>query len=292
MSQGAHAGRLLLTEYRDDLKRAVYELANALEPFDDNGVEVLLCDVAAPRSAATDTRAERMRFVTNACVYATFLRGIQLGVIDKRELERLLGRELSAYKKQLLSLFGQQGHIRHALDSRSEPPASSVALDFVNVHLGFWDFSEEAERALFAATTDIVIAEPRFRIPGTSHFLVSVDNPLRKMIHRIAAPTYQGRSCWPTFNVEFADRMLEYDEASGTETYRACAREILRDIRAATENHGGYQELLSENGLKYRTWAYRGAVAHSWFPRFLSVWKRAFGTPLLDRNQLAATVSS
>lgn len=86
--------------------------------------------------------------------------------------------------------------------------------------------------------------------------------------------------------------MLEYDEASGTETYRACAREILRDIRAATENHGGYQELLSENGLKYRTWAYRGAVAHSWFPRFLSVWKRAFGTPLLDRNQLAATVSS
>lgn len=292
MSQGAHAGRLLLTEYRDDLKRAVYELANALEPFDDNGVEVLLCDVAAPRSAATDTRAERMRFVTNACVYATFLRGIQLGVIDKRELERLLGRELSAYKKQLLSLFGQQGHIRHALDSRSEPPASSIALDFVNVHRGFWNFSEEAERALFAATTDIVIAEPRFRIPGTSHFLVSVDNPLRKMIHRIAAPTYQGRSCWPTFNVEFADRMLEYDEASGTETYRACAREILRDIRAATENHGGYQELLSENGLKYRTWAYRGAVAHSWFPRFLSVWKRAFGTPLLDRNQLAATVSS
>jgi hypothetical protein len=41
---------------------------------------------------------------------------------------------------------------------------------------------------------------------------------------------------------------------------------ILRDIRTATETHGGYQELLSEKGLKYRTWAYQGAVAHSWFP--------------------------
>jgi hypothetical protein len=292
MSQGAHAGRLLLAEYGDDLKRAVYQLATALEPFDDNGVEVLLCDVAAPRSAATDTRAERMRFVTNACVYVTFLRSIQLVIIDRTELERLLGRELSLYKKQLLSLFGEHGYIRHALDSPAESLASSVALDFVNVHRGFWDFSNKSERALFAATTDLVIAEPRFRIPGTFHFLVSVDNPRRKMIHKIAAPAYQGRSCWPTFNVEFADRMLDYDEASGTDTYRSCAREILRDIRAATETHGGYQELLSESGLKYRTWAYRGAVAHSWFPRFLSVWKRAFGTPLLGRDQRTSVVSS
>jgi hypothetical protein len=242
----------------------------------------LLCDVNAPRSAATDTRAERRRFVTNACVYATFLRGIRLGVIDRIELEGLLGRTLSQYKKELLGLFGKHGYIRHALDARGGTAASSIALDFVNVHRGFWDLSEESERALFAATTDLIIAEPRFRIPNTSHFLVSVDNPLNKMIHKIAAPAYQGRSSWPTFNVEFADRMLEYDELSGTDTYRSYAQEILRDIRAATETHGGYQELLSEDGLKYRTWAYRGAVAHSWFPRFLSVWRRAFGAPLLD----------
>jgi hypothetical protein len=79
--------------------------------------------------------------------------------------------------------------------------------------------------------------------------------------------------------------MLEYDEVSGIDTYRAHAQGILRDIRAATETHGGYQELLAEDGLKYRTWAYRGAVAHSWFPRFLSVWKRAFGTSLMDWNR-------
>ena len=284
MSQGGHAGRLLLAEYRDDLKRAISELAGALQPFDDDGLTALLCDVTAPRSAATDTRAERRRFVTNACVYATFVRGIRLGVIDRTELEGLLGRELSQYKKELLRLFGRQGYIRHALDSSSEPPASAVALDFVNVHQGFWDLSDAGERALFAATTDLILGEPRFRIPDTSHFLVSADNPLNKMIHKIAAPAYQGRSSWPTFNVEFADRMLDYDECSGTDTYRSCARDILRDIRTATETHGGYQELLSEKGLKYRTWAYQSAVAHSWFPRFLSVWRRAFGTSLLSRS--------
>jgi hypothetical protein len=153
----------------------------------------------------------------------------------------------------------------------------------VNVHQGFWDFSDEGERALFAATADLVIAEPRFRVPDTFHFLVSADNPQNKLIHRIAAPAYQGRSSWPTFNVEFADRMLDFDESSGTEKYRACARDILSDIRTATETHGGYQELLSEKGLRYRTWAYQGAVAHSWFPRFLTVWKRAFGTSLLSQ---------
>jgi hypothetical protein len=282
MAQGAHAGRLLLAEYCDDLKTAILQLAEALQPFDENGCTALLCDVDAPWSAATDTRAERRRFVTNACVYATFVRGIALGVIDRIELEAVLGRELPQYKRELLSLFGKPGYIRHSLHTASAPPASSIALDFVNVHRGFWNLSDAAERALFAATTDLILAEPRFRIPGTSHFLVSADNPLNKMIHRIAAPAYQGRSCWPTFNVEFADRMLEYDEHSGTDKYRSCAQAILADIRTATERHGGYQELLSERGRKYRTWAYQGAVAHSWFPRFLSVWRRAFGTSLLN----------
>jgi hypothetical protein len=282
MSQGAHAGRLLIAAYREDLKKALFELAGSLEPFDDSGPTALLCDLSAPRSAATDTRAERRRFVTNACVYATFVRAIRLGVIDQTELERLLGRELSQYKQELLRMFGRDGYIRHALDSRTEPPVSAVALDFVNVHQGFWDLNEASERALFAATTDLILGEPRFRIPDTSHFLVSADNPLNKMIHKIAAPAYQGRSSWPTFNVEFADRMLDYDVCSGADTYRSCAQAILRDIRAATETHGGYQELLSEKGLKYRTWAYQSAVAHSWFPRFLTVWKRAFGTSLLN----------
>jgi hypothetical protein len=282
LSQGAHAGRLLLSEYSADLKKAIVELARSLEPFDDEGTSYLLCDAAAPRSAATDTRAERRRFVTNACVYATFIRAIALEVISTGELEQLLGRELSHYKAQLLRLFGKRGYISHSLDCDEELPAFSVALDFVNILRGFWDLREQSERALFAATTDVILAEPRFRVPDSFHFLVSVNNPRRKMIHRIASPSYQGRSSWPTFNVEFADRMLDYDEFSATDTYRSYARNILSDIRTATELHGGYQELLDERGLKYITWAYRGAVAHSWFPRFLTVWKRAFGTALLD----------
>lgn len=284
MSQCAHAGRLLLAEYGGDLKRAILRLASELEPFDDGGARYLLCDVRVPRSAATDTRAERRRFVTNACVYTTFVWGVQLGIVDETELKRLLGRDLGQYKRDLLRLFGKEGYVRHSLDGAAAAPAFSVALDFVSVHRGFWDMSEASERALFAATTDLVIAEPRFRIPSTFHFLVSAENPRTKMIHKIAAPAYQGRSSWPTFNVEFADRMLDYDEFSGGDTYRACAQRILKDIRTATEVHGGYQELISERGLKYRTWAYRGAVAHSWFPRFLSVWRRAYGAPLLHWN--------
>lgn len=284
MSQSAHAGRLLLAEYGVDLKRAILQLASELESFEDDGARYLLCDVNAPRSAATDTRAERRRFVTNACVYTTFLWGVQLGVVDERDLTQLLGRDLAQYKQELLRLFGKNGYIRHALDGPAGSPVSEVALDFVSVHRGFWDLSEASERALFAATADLVIAEPRFRIPGTFHFLVSADNPRNKVIHKIAAPAYQGRSSWPTFNVEFADRMLDYDEFMGREIYRSFAQGILKDIRTATEVHGGYQELISEQGLKYRTWAYKGAVAHSWFPRFLSVWRRAYGTPLLRWN--------
>jgi hypothetical protein len=284
MSQCAHAGRLLLFEFGGDLKRAILKLASELESFDADGSRYLLCDASGPRSAATDTRAERRRFVTNACVYTTFVWGVQLGIVDENELKRLLGRDLTQYKRDLLRLFGKDGYIRHSLDGRASSPASSVALDFVGVHRGFWDMSEASERALFAATTDLIIAEPRFRIPSTFHFLVSAENPRTKIIHKIAAPAYQGRSSWPTFNVEFADRMLDFGEASGSEIYRTCAQGILKDIRTATEVHGGYQELISEQGLKYRTWAYKGAVAHSWFPRFLSVWRRAYGTPLLQWN--------
>jgi hypothetical protein len=188
----------------------------------------------------------------------------------------------------MLELFGRDGYIKHSLDCTAESPASSIALDFVNVRRGFWNLKDENERALFAATTDLILAEPRFRIPDTFHFFVSTDNPRKKFIHRIATPSYQGRSAWPTFNVEFADRMLEHDEASGSDKYRRYAQEILRHIHEATETHGGYQELLSEDGLQYRTWAYRGAVAHSWFPRFLTVWSRAFGAPLINWMQQPA----
>ena len=285
MRNAADKGRALLAEYRADLKKSVLDFATSLEPYEHSGTRTLLCDIRASRSAATDTRAERLRFVTNASVYATFQQSIRLGIVDANDIETTLGRSLAQYKGELLQLFGRDGYIKHSLDCTAELPAFSIALDFVNVQHGFWDFRNEDERGLFSATTDLILAEPRFRIPDTFHFFVSANNPRKKLIHRIATPSYQGRSAWPTFNVEFADRMLEHDEFSGSEKYRSHARDILRHIHHATETHGGYQELLSENGLQYRTWAYRGAIAHSWFSRFLSVWSRAFGAPLIDWTQ-------
>ncbi|TKW74707.1 MAG: hypothetical protein DI543_23950, partial [Bradyrhizobium icense] len=52
MSQGAHAGRLLLAGYRADLGRAILGLAGSLQPFVHGGHSALLCDASAPRSAA------------------------------------------------------------------------------------------------------------------------------------------------------------------------------------------------------------------------------------------------
>ena len=79
MSQGAHAGRLLLAEYRDDLKQGDIQLARRWSRSRTAASELCCATSTAPRSAATDTRAERRRFVTNACVYATFLRGSNSG---------------------------------------------------------------------------------------------------------------------------------------------------------------------------------------------------------------------
>lgn len=244
MSQCVHAGRLLLAEYCGDLKRAILQLASELEPFNDDGSTYLLCDASAPRSAATDTRAERRRFVTNACVYD--LRVGRAARDHRRERAEAAARTRPGAVQEGPAPPVRQGWLYQAFPGWPPgSPVSSVALDFVSVHRGFWDMSEPAERALFAATADLIIAEPRFRIPGTFHFLVSADNPRNKMIHKIAAPAYQGRSSWPTFNVEFADRMLDYDEFSCSDTYRSCAQGILKDIRTATEVHGGYQELIS-----------------------------------------------
>ncbi len=86
MSQCAHAGRLLLAEYGADLKRAILRLAGELEPFYDDGARHR-CAMPARRGPRPPTpAAERKRFVTNACVYTTFLWGVQLKILDEIDL--------------------------------------------------------------------------------------------------------------------------------------------------------------------------------------------------------------
>jgi hypothetical protein len=104
---------------------------------------------------------------------------------------------------------------------------------------------------------------------------VSAKNPRGALIHRIATPSYQGRSAWPAFNVEFADRLLDLS-TSAEARYVEEARPIIGAIGDLIERHGGYLELISLAGPPYSTWAYLSAVAHSWLPRFVSVLHRAF----------------
>ena len=215
MSQGAHAGRLLLAEYRGDLKRAILSSQASWSRSTMTASRYLLCDARGPRSAATDTRAERRRFVTNACVYATFLRGMQLGIIERDRAEAAARTRARAIQEGPAPSVRQDGYIRHSLDSRRVrrcTPSRWISSMCIGL-LGY----ERCGRARAVRGHDGSSSsrEPRFRIPHTSHFLVSADNPLNKLIHKIAAPAYQGRSSWPTFNVEFADRMLDYDECSG-----------------------------------------------------------------------------
>lgn len=282
MAPIAKRGRELLTDYKLDLKRAITRMISSLETWRYEGKEYLLCDVSRPRSAVTDTRAERLRFVTNASIYASLIRATELGVIEQFELEELLGRSLAEYKRELLQLFGTQGFIRNSMRPASVNPRHDVALDFVSVLRGFWDFRDPSERVLFRETARMILSDSKFRMGDADHLLVSIENPKRKLIHRVAAPEYHGRSAWPSFNVEFAHRLLEYGATAGTDEFREAAQRILEDVHRMTEEHGGYHELFSETGSPYRTWGYRAAVAHSWFPRFVSVWKEAFGETLLS----------
>ncbi len=262
------------TEYGNDLRTALTQLAGGLERVKLGKRVRLLCDASKARSSATDTRAEKLRFVTNANTWTTFARAVDLGIIDDQTVARLLGRTLKHYKADILDIFGDRGYVRHSLEREAASVAADVSLDFAHTQHGFWDLSDTHERRLFRATADIVLNEAAFRNEKTGLYLMSVRNPRRRAVHRVAAPSYQGRTVWPAFNTEFADRLLDlgaYERAYADE-----ARRILRAIRQEIEKHGAYPELLSREGKPYKTWAYKSAAANSWLPRFVSVWTKAF----------------
>jgi hypothetical protein len=271
---GRREGRALVERYRDDIAKAVLRLAGELEQVTVGGATALLCDASKRRSGATAARAERMRFVTNASVWTTLSWAVELRIVARADIERRLGMTLGAYKKMLLELFGSRGYVRHSLERSSRRAAEQVSLDFVHVKDGFWDLRDPRERRLFADTADLVLSSPKFRT-RKGLLLMSLKNPRRKLLHRMTASAYQGRSAWPCYNVEFADRLLDIAPYAG-ERYAQRARELLLLVREAVERIGGYPELLSERDELYRTWAYRAAIAHAWFPRFASVWNRAF----------------
>ncbi len=237
------------------------------------GADCLLCDGAKSRSAATDARAERTRFVTNANVWTTLSWAVRMRFAHRDKIEAILGRTLERDKSELLSAFAADGFVQHSLESHAPVRSHRISgLRMCGTDSGAWDSPRSG--AWFRNTVDIILCDPRFRTRDSGLFVVSIERPRERLLNRALAPSYQGRSAWLAFNVEFADRLLDLSEHEGPH-YAQEAMKLLRAALAVVERHGGYPEIVSAEGLAYRTWAYRSAWAHSWFPRLIFVWHRA-----------------
>ena len=271
-------GRRLLSDNLPILRFQLESLIASLEPFTFGGVTTLLIDRDHGRASATDSRVELQRFVTNANVWATLVKAERRGLFSPAEIEERIGRSLTQYKSELLEVFGHEGYIVHTLQASDGIPARNVTLDFCHVFDGFWTFESEQEVMIFRNTADIFLHSEALQDDGRRCFLIAADNPVVTFFNRIGSAGYHGRTLWPAFNVEFADRLLDLDATVGNPgEYRIAAERILTKLRAYIEALGFYPEILNPNGKPYRTWIYRCAHADSWFPRFVSVEARLNG---------------
>ncbi|RTL66688.1 MAG: hypothetical protein EKK41_18140 [Hyphomicrobiales bacterium] len=270
-ARAANEGRAIRAAYAQDIAEAVERLATelVLHHVAATGADCLLCDSKRPRSAVTDARAERARFVTNANVWTTFSWAIDLDFVDLGAIERKLGRTLQRYKRELFAAFAPNGFVLHSLEPPAPVPSHNISLDFAHIRNGFWDMNEPGERSLFRNTAEHILRDPKFWTQDRL-LVVSIKRPRERLIHRVLAPGYQGRNAWPALNVEFADRLLDLARWEGPR-YSAQARSLLRAVVSIVARHGGYPELIAPDGAIYRTWGYQSALAHSWFPRFASV---------------------
>ncbi len=279
------AGTALLSEYRADLAAQARYLISQLSPatFEtaSGTVTCPLFDIQKNKSSATDTRRERMRFVVNANIWSTLRKAVSLGIIGSEEVADCIGCDLLSYKEKILDLFGSEGFIRNSVDPNY--PAEgihAITLDFAHVNRGFWDFSSAREAALFKNTVAMITGSDEFTDTSGKCFFVSAENARTGLIHWMTVPSYHGRTVWPALNVEFADRLLDLADATNDADCFARAATTLQQIKRYVASANGYPELLDAHGKPYRTWIYRSAVADSWFPRFASVWYKAFGERL------------
>jgi hypothetical protein len=265
-----------ISQHQQDLEREIRGLRDQLESVPFEGKKYLLLDANGNRSSATDTRLERKRFVVSANVWSTFYKAEQLGLMNGKVFERL-GLDAAVYKRELLELFGSDGFICDSLEKRpASDPAYNVTLDFAHIYRGFWNCAHFGEQRLFLRTAEIIFADPAFRDNSGNCYFLSKSNPPFQLIHSATVPAYHGRTVWPSFNVEFADRLLDFSSAMHHSGFRDRAFSILRQIKEYVEKNGCYSEVLGADGSPYRTWIYRSAIADSWFSRFASVWHKAF----------------
>jgi hypothetical protein len=271
LERAASEGEALLEGNRAELQFQLNHLIDSLREFGHENLKVPLIDRDENRSTATDTRLERRRFITNANVWTTFRKAIELGIVPQSEIERRIGRTIDTYKQELLALFGERGYIADALENLQAEDHRNVSLDFCHVHRGFWTFSSPREIELFRNTAELFLQSTELQDESHHCFLVAANNPRIQFLKKIAVASYHGRTMWPTFNVEFADRLFDLSVATNDSRYRDTASEILKQLTIYIERIGYYPEVLSAGGKPYRTWIYRCARADTWFPRFIAV---------------------
>ncbi len=272
LERAGREGQALLDENRGELRFQLDHLIDSLREFDGGELKVPLVDRDENRSTATDTRLERRRFITNANVWTTFRKAIEVGIVAQDEMERRIGRTLDIYKQELLALFGERGYIADSLDNLQAADYCNVSLDFCHVHRGFWSFSSQREIELFRNTAELFLRNSELQDDSRRCFLVAANNPRMQFFKQVAVASYHGRTMWPTFNVEFADRLFDVSVATQDSRYREAGSEILKQLKTYIERIGYYPEVLRADGKPYRTWIYRSARADSWFPRFAAVW--------------------
>jgi hypothetical protein len=271
----------LIAQHKNNIECELARIAKQLKPVRFNNKKYLLPDARKNMSSATDTRSERMRFVVSANIWTTFAKAERLNLMNGNVFTAF-GLEKTQYKKDILYLFGNDGYIRNSLDPTVNSPhkTENITLDFAHINNGFWDLSQSDEQMLFKNTADQIFSDPTFHDISNNCYFVSNKNPECDFLHKYTTPSYHGRTAWSSFNVEFADRLLDLTWAIGDETYRHHARCILSQLKKYTERNGGYPELVDADGTPYRTWIYKSAIADSWFPRFVEVWHKAFGLRL------------
>jgi hypothetical protein len=271
LERAASEGQALLEANREDLRFQLNHLIDSLREFGSENLKVPLIDRDENRSTATDTRLERRRFITNASVWTTFRKAVELGIVPQSEIEKRIGRTLETYKQELLALFGERGYIVDSLENLQAEDYRNVTLDFCHVHHGFWTFSSAREIELFQNTAELFLQNTELQDDSHRCFLVAANDPHIQFLKKIAVASYHGRTMWPAFNVEFADRLFDLSVATGNSRYRDAASEILRQLTIHIERIGYYPELLRPDGRPYRTWIYQCAHADTWFPRFIAV---------------------
>jgi hypothetical protein len=274
----AAEGARLLRDYVSDLHAQTDHLLRELKPFTFDGTTCPLIDVVQNRSTATDTRRGRLRFVVAANIWATIATALRLDIVEGKFVRDRLGFDLAEYKERILKLFGKGGYIRNSFDQElGETESSEITLDFVHVRRGFWSFSTQAEILLFKQTVQRIFSDREFADASGDTFFISKGRIYYRPLHRYTVPGYHGRTVWPSFNVAFAERLLEFEQCTQDASFRDRTERILRGVRNIVEKNGVYPELVDEEGALYKTWIYSGARADSWFPYFASVCCQAFG---------------